>query len=98
MSIATGADLSEINGEGLARFGPDRPLRLDSGARLDHVEIAYRTYGTLNEARSNAVLVCHALTGDQPFGIAVYGYGNAGSYAFVGGANVTKIYDPPVVH
>ena len=65
MSIATDADLGVINGEGLARFGPDRPLRLDSGGRLDHVEIAYRTYGTLNASRSNAVLVCHALTGDQ---------------------------------
>jgi homoserine O-acetyltransferase len=50
---------------GLMRFGPDRPLRLDSGARLDDFEIAYRTYGHLNADRSNAVLVCHALTGDQ---------------------------------
>jgi homoserine O-acetyltransferase len=49
----------------LASFGPDRALRLDSGAVLDHWQIAYQTYGTLNEARSNAVLVCHALTGDQ---------------------------------
>ena len=50
---------------GLMRFGPDRPLRLDSGARLDGLEVAYRTYGELNADRSNAVLVCHALTGDQ---------------------------------
>jgi homoserine O-acetyltransferase len=50
---------------GVFRFGPDRPLRLDSGARLDSFEIAYQTYGALNAARSNAVLVCHALTGDQ---------------------------------
>jgi homoserine O-acetyltransferase len=65
MSIATGAQLGEIKGEGLARFGPDTPLRLDSGGQLDHVQIAYRTYGVLNADRSNAVLVCHALTGDQ---------------------------------
>jgi homoserine O-acetyltransferase len=47
------------------RFGPDRPLRLESGGRLDHLEVAYRTYGALNADRSNAVLICHALTGDQ---------------------------------
>jgi len=50
---------------GLMQFGPDKPLRLDSGAQLAGLQIAYRTYGTLNADRSNAVLVCHALTGDQ---------------------------------
>lgn len=40
-------------------------LPLDSGARFEGLEIAYRTYGALNADRSNAVLVCHALTGDQ---------------------------------
>lgn len=37
----------------------------------------------------------HAMEGDKPFGIAAYGYGRAGSYAFVGGANIQKIYSPP---
>lgn len=49
----------------VARFGPDRPLQMDCGVRLDQWQIAYQTYGALNSARSNAVLVCHALTGDQ---------------------------------
>jgi len=40
-------------------------MTLDCGAHLRRVDIAFRTYGTLNADRSNAVLVCHALTGDQ---------------------------------
>jgi hypothetical protein len=37
----------------------------------------------------------HHMSGDAAFGIVAYGYGRAGSYAFVGGANVKKIYEPP---
>ena len=53
------------------RFGPDRiavlpgPLALDGGGMLAPVEIGYETYGALNADRSNAILVTHALTGDQ---------------------------------
>ncbi len=49
----------------VARFGSDKPLKLDAGVELSPFQIAYQTYGTLNAARSNAVLICHALTGDQ---------------------------------
>jgi homoserine O-acetyltransferase len=41
------------------------PLALDCGRSLSPVTIAYMTYGALNAARSNAILICHALTGDQ---------------------------------
>ena len=43
----------------LARFG--EPLALKSGRTISDYELAYETYGELNAARSNAVLVCHAL-------------------------------------
>ena len=49
----------------VAKFGSDQPLKLDGGATLSPFQIAYKTYGALNEDRSNVVLVCHALTGDQ---------------------------------
>ncbi len=49
----------------VVRFGADRPLTLDAGITLAPWQIAYETYGELNAAKSNAVLVCHALTGDQ---------------------------------
>jgi homoserine O-acetyltransferase len=41
------------------------PLTLQSGVTLFPVTVAYETYGTLNADKSNCVLVCHALTGDQ---------------------------------
>jgi homoserine O-acetyltransferase len=49
----------------VVRFGRDQPLRLDAGIDLAPFQIAYQTYGALNAERSNAVLICHALTGDQ---------------------------------
>src|SRR5438067_11231689 len=49
----------------VVHFGVDKPLKLDAGVELTPFQIAYQTYGTLNATRSNAVLICHALTGDQ---------------------------------
>ena len=43
----------------------DQPLELELGGRLDGVTVAYETYGELNAARDNAVLVCHAISGDS---------------------------------
>ncbi|MBI1206080.1 MAG: homoserine O-acetyltransferase [Azospirillum sp.] len=41
------------------------PMRLDCGVELDRFPIAYQTYGSLDPDRANAVMVCHALSGDQ---------------------------------
>lgn len=43
----------------------DRPFVTEGGGLLPQIDIAYETWGTLNESGSNAVLVCHALTGDS---------------------------------
>ena len=42
-----------------------KKFRLESGKSIEKPSIAYKTYGNLNKTRSNAILVCHALTGDQ---------------------------------
>jgi homoserine O-acetyltransferase len=49
----------------VVHFGADKPLQLDAGVELAPFQIAYQTYGTLDAKRANAVLICHALTGDQ---------------------------------
>lgn len=52
---------------GERRFVPlavDRPLVLEGGGQLHDIDVAYESWGTLDAAASNAVLVCHALTGD----------------------------------
>jgi homoserine O-acetyltransferase len=65
MADATDASLGIEEGGGVWRFPVTKPLRLDSGAVLPNLEVAYKTYGRLNADRSNAVLICHALTLDQ---------------------------------
>jgi homoserine O-acetyltransferase len=58
-------DLDGAPRSAVMRFGLEAPLRLDSGGRIDALEIAYTTAGRLDATRSNAVLICHALTLDQ---------------------------------
>src|SRR5207302_7743871 len=49
----------------IVRFPVDRPLVTDAGVALAPLTIGYQTYGTLDARKSNAILICHALTGDQ---------------------------------
>ncbi|HMK89148.1 MAG TPA: homoserine O-acetyltransferase [Methylocystis sp.] len=49
----------------MVAFPADQPLTTDGGRAIAPLSIAYEIYGALNAARSNAILLCHALTGDQ---------------------------------
>ena len=64
MSLGHPRSLDLVTTERVVLFTEGDPLVLSSGAELVPVEVAYETYGTLNEARDNVVVVCHALTGD----------------------------------
>jgi homoserine O-acetyltransferase len=60
------APISEDSRFGLRRQARlNGPLHLSSGALLGPVDIAYETYGRMNADKSNVILICHALTGDQ---------------------------------
>mgnify|MGYP002876803400 FL=1 len=54
---------NSANGEHLVL--ENAQLTLDNGSVLKALTLAYRTYGQLNDDRSNAILICHALTGDH---------------------------------
>lgn len=62
---ADSAEAALRHASGTAFFGEGEPVALDCGVAFAPFTIAYETYGELNADKSNAVLICHALTGDQ---------------------------------
>jgi len=60
-----GPDYKEYEIGDIVKLACDQPLNLICKEQLSNIEIAYQTYGKLNADCSNAILVCHALTGDQ---------------------------------
>jgi homoserine O-acetyltransferase len=68
--MADKANIIDSNSVGLVQekrvelFTAEDPLTLDCGRQLGPIQVAYETYGELNERRDNAIMVCHALSGD----------------------------------
>lgn len=58
------ASVGVVQTQTVTLFEPPDVLRLECGRTLGPIQVAYETYGRLNDDRSNAVLICHALTGD----------------------------------
>jgi homoserine O-acetyltransferase len=60
-----GANYREVEIGDIVRLARHEPLVLECGVSISDFPLAYQTYGTLNARRNNAILVCHALSGDQ---------------------------------
>ncbi|NBO18424.1 MAG: homoserine O-acetyltransferase [Proteobacteria bacterium] len=60
-----GPNYREVEVGEIVTLATDAPFTLECGAVISHFPLAYQTYGTLNAKRNNAILVCHALSGDQ---------------------------------
>lgn len=65
VKLPFGAHYREVAVGDIVRLAKERPLVLDGGAEIGDFPLAYKTYGTLNADKSNAILIGHGLTGDQ---------------------------------
>jgi homoserine O-acetyltransferase len=64
-TLEFGANYKEFTIGDIAILGNNQPLILNNSQSINTFPIAYQTYGKLNDDASNAILLCHALTGDQ---------------------------------
>jgi homoserine O-acetyltransferase len=64
-SLAAASNVAGEEAGEVFTFPEGQVLTLDSGERLSPLTIAWKSFGRLNADKSNAVLLCHALTGDQ---------------------------------
>jgi homoserine O-acetyltransferase len=62
---AFGPNYEEFEVGIIVKLATQKPLKLKCGAEISNFNIAYQTYGQLNQDKSNAILICHSLTGDQ---------------------------------
>ncbi|HEU5047794.1 MAG TPA: homoserine O-acetyltransferase [Rickettsiales bacterium] len=60
-----GTSYREVAVGNIAMVAAEKPLKLECGMEIASFPVAYQTYGRLNAEKSNAILVCHGLTGDQ---------------------------------
>ncbi len=81
MKLSSAPSIAADANGGVIAFGADRPLRLDSGGQIADLEIAYQAYGRLNAEKSNAILVCHALSLDQHVALGNPATGRPGWWA-----------------
>ena len=75
-SQETGGGVGLVRPRTVAVATPDNPLRLEYGCTLNDVCVTFETYGELNAAKDNTVLLCHALTGSaHAAGVQGLGHG-----------------------
>lgn len=60
-----GSEYKEYEIGKIIKLATDKPLKLASGVEIENFDVAYQTYGELNSDKSNAILICHPITGDQ---------------------------------
>ncbi len=60
-----GSEFNEYEVGRIIKLATIEPLKLASGIKIQNFDVAYQTYGKLNQDKSNAILICHPITGDQ---------------------------------